>query len=482
MTDMRAPAKATRTVSNLSSLIAGQLLGDLFLFALFILMSQRYGQTGLGTYSFAIALTNIFAGLATFGLHAYSVKELNRSSSPGELFGAIVATRFVLCAISFAGIWLTTFLLQLDPDLVEIVLMIGIYQLLLTLIDGLLVVYVVQQKMSRAAIVQLAVKAGISISAILLITSGASLRVVLLAFPLTALLGGLIAFRLAAQSFSGFRLSVDVQDFLRILRASLPFAIVAIARRFASRVDVVLLTMLIGVAASGVYSAAYRVVFLMLMAPNFAGWVVMTVVSSSRMGTSDRNVLAEIYSWSLLIGLPISAGLYLTAPEIVALLFGSEFSASIKPLRILSWLVVMACIASTLIAFLSARDKQHLVMRYQITAAIFSFASNIILIPSLGIQGAAISAIAAESALVFALIRTATKSSGFPIKLSTLTACLAGVSTFFLLRASLDAIVLYWFIPVCMIFYLTVLCLFPSVRNNELNVLWQWFRARPEES
>jgi O-antigen/teichoic acid export membrane protein len=447
------------------------------------LISQRYGQTGLGIYSFAIALTNIFAGLATFGLHAYSIKELNRSSSPGELLGAIVATRFFLCVISFACIWMTTFLLQLDPDLVEVVLVIGIYQLLLTLIEGLLVVYVVQQKMSRAAIVQLAVKAGITIAAAILITTGASLRVVLLAFPLTALLGSLITLRLAAQSFSGFRLSVNIQHLFRILRDSLPFAIVEIARRFASRVDVVLLTILIGVAASGVYNAAYRVVFLMLMAPNFAGWVVMTIVSSSKVDTSsDRNVLAEIYSWSLLIGLPVSAGLYVTAPEIVALLFGSEFSASIKPLRILSWLVLMTCIVSTLIAFLSARDKQHLVMRYQITAAIFSFVSNIILIRYFGIQGAAISAIVVEGALVFALIRTTAKSSGFPIKLITLTAGVAGVSTFFLLRVLLDSIVLYWFIPVCMIIYLTVLCLFPSVRNNELNMLWQWFRTRPEES
>jgi O-antigen/teichoic acid export membrane protein len=192
-------------------------------------------------------------------------------------------------------------------------------------------------------------------------------------------------------------------------------------------------------------------------------------------------VLAEIYSWSLLIGLPISAGLYVTAPEIVVLLFGSEFSASVKPLRILSWLVLMTCIVSTLIAFLSARDKQHLVMRYQITAAIISFVTNIILISYLGILGAAISAIVAEGALVFALIRTTAKSTGFPIKLSTLTACVAGVSTFFLLRVVLDEIVLYWFVPVCMVLYVTVLCLFPSVRKNELNMLWQWFRARPEE-
>ena len=104
------------------------------------------------------ALTNIFAGLATFGLHAYSVKEMNRSERPGELFGSIVVTRFVLCAISFAGIWITALLLKLDEALFEVVLMIGVYQLLLTLIEGLLAVYVVQQKMVRSALLQLAVK------------------------------------------------------------------------------------------------------------------------------------------------------------------------------------------------------------------------------------------------------------------------------------------------------------------------------------
>ena len=295
-----------------------------------------------------------------------------------------------------------------------------------------------------------------------------------------ALLGTLLTFSLAARAFSDFRLSASPAEMLRILRESLPFAVVAIARRVASRIDVILLTIMIGVASSGVYNAAYRVVFLMLMAPNFAGWVVMTIVSSKSSDTSDRQVLAEIYSWSLLIGLPISAGLCIAAPEIISLLFGIEFAESAEPLQILSWLVVLACVAFTLIAFHSARDRQKLVMRYQVMAAVLNIVSNVILIPLFGVRGAAVSAIVAEGALILALIRLAAASDGFPLKPGTLLASAAGVSSFFLLRATWETVELYWFIPLCVVIYLAVLWTFPSVRKHELNMLWHWLRARPD--
>jgi O-antigen/teichoic acid export membrane protein len=477
MTKAQAPSGASRNISNLGSLVAGQLLGDVFLFALFILISQRFGQDGLGTYSFAIALTNIFAGVATFGLHPYTVKELNRSASPGALFGSIISTRLILCSIAFLGIWLTAFLLQLDSALLEIVLMIGVYQLLLTLIEGMLAVYVVQQKMMRPALALLGLKGGIAIVAAILIFYGASLRTVLLVFPIVSLLCGMITFRVTASVFADFRLATSKSEIMRIVQDSLPFAIVAVARRITTRVDVILLTVLIGVAASGIYNAAYRVVFLMLMAPNFAGWVVMTIVASRDAETSDRDVLTEIYSWSLLIGLPISAGLCVIAPEIVALLFGSEFLQSAEPLRVLSWLVVMACIAFSLIAFLSARDKQKIVMRCQIGAAIVAVSANLILIPLYGVLGAAIGAIFAEGAFILALILLAAKSDGFPLKMSTLAASVLGASVFFLLHALFDKVALYWFIPLCAASYVAVLMLFSPVRKHELNMLWQWFRS-----
>jgi O-antigen/teichoic acid export membrane protein len=76
---MKASGRENRSMApqifrNFSFLAIGKTLGDAFTFLLFVVLSQTFGQEGIGQYSFAMALTGFFVVFADFGLYNLSIK------------------------------------------------------------------------------------------------------------------------------------------------------------------------------------------------------------------------------------------------------------------------------------------------------------------------------------------------------------------------------------------------------------------------
>ena len=69
--------KAGKILRNFGFLTTGRILGDLFIFVLFVVISRKFGKEGIGNYSFAIALTGFFMILASFGLTKLSIKVMS---------------------------------------------------------------------------------------------------------------------------------------------------------------------------------------------------------------------------------------------------------------------------------------------------------------------------------------------------------------------------------------------------------------------
>ena len=61
----------------------------LFTFILFVLISRKFGQEGIGQYSFAVGLTGFFAVCADFGLYNYSIKEISAQTNSFKIISKI---------------------------------------------------------------------------------------------------------------------------------------------------------------------------------------------------------------------------------------------------------------------------------------------------------------------------------------------------------------------------------------------------------
>lgn len=112
----------------------------------------------------------------------------------------------------------------------------------------------------------------------------------------------------------------------------------------------------------------------------------------------------------LILALPCTVGLALTAEYVVPLLFGAEFLPSVSTLRILSVLVLVFSVAYFLgHVVLTAAGKERLILRATVVGAVVNAAANFLLIPGFGQDGAAVASVLSEVAVTGILLWYAAK-------------------------------------------------------------------------
>lgn len=112
----------------------------------------------------------------------------------------------------------------------------------------------------------------------------------------------------------------------------------------------------------------------------------------------------------LLLALPCTLGLFLTAEDVVPLLFGAEFSPAVSTLRLLCILILIFSLAYFLgHIVLTAAGLERMILRATIAGAAVNVCANFALIPVLRQDGAAIASVLSELAVTVILLRHAGK-------------------------------------------------------------------------
>ena len=113
--------------------------------------------------------------------------------------------------------------------------------------------------------------------------------------------------------------------------------------------------------------------------------------------------------YSVIVYLALAQGLVLTvgAPLIVRILYGKAYGAAVPTLRIIGWNTLFAYAGSVRNIWILAEQKQQLLWKINLAGAVLNIAANSLLIPLIGIEGAAAASVGAQAlvnvALCFAL-------------------------------------------------------------------------------
>ncbi|MHA7272354.1 flippase [Arthrobacter sp. TMT4-20] len=182
-----------------------------------------------------------------------------------------------------------------------------------------------------------------------------------------------------------------------LLKDSWILLLSGIAGQVNSRGDILLLQLLTGSASVGLYASAARIseVFYFLPAV-FMTALMPGLISARRAGTPGayQRQLQRSYDLAFWIGALISLGLFLLGPWVIAVLFGESYAPAgvVLQIHVLALpFVFMAAVYSKWIiieGFLLASLWRHLL------GAILNILLNLMLIPQLGIVGAAWASVA----------------------------------------------------------------------------------------
>ena len=152
-------------------------------------------------------------------------------------------------------------------------------------------------------------------------------------------------------------------------------------------VDSILIRQLIGVRDLAFYGLAYKIYGNLVQPAYFLINSVFPMLSSKE---NDRKKLFKQTAVLMFLGAVVVFGMvYFLAPWIINVLSGSEYGKSVEVLRILLVAMIFAY-AGHLVGFtLIAKGKQKAVLIVGIISLLVNVIGNLILIPSLGINGAA---------------------------------------------------------------------------------------------
>gem|GEM_PF-4889225 len=151
----------------------------------------------------------------------------------------------------------------------------------------------------------------------------------------------------------------------------------------------------------GVFGAAFKLIETFRMLP----WLLLMAAfpALSRLAQENRQALARSYTMTLrvvvLAGLPATLLLAGMAGTVAKVMFPAEFGGSATVLRILSLTIVPLSLNWVVNYMCLCLNQQGLIPRMYLVASVIHLVAGLVLVPTIGVTGAAISFLAGEGAL-----------------------------------------------------------------------------------
>ena len=180
-----------------------------------------------------------------------------------------------------------------------------------------------------------------------------------------------------------FNIKFDYKKSKELLLYSLPIGISAIVTFLYFRGDIFVLSKLKDMTAVGIHSAAYKIVENLAYFPAMFMGLIMPLLSKyiGRNKKKFRKIANRSFDALAILAFGILFGIMSLSEEIIAIIAGKEFGASILPLTILSFAIFGIFFGQYFNMVLIASNQQKKTIFVFLTAAIFNLTSNYFFIP-----------------------------------------------------------------------------------------------------
>ncbi len=391
---------------NIFWLSISRVVGLLLLFFAYTQLFRYLGPYGTGQYQFVLSLVTIFGIIIDLGISQYVTKKIaeDHANAP-KYFYNFLAAEIMLAALVYGLLILYVFIRGYEPVVREAALVAGGGLFLYGLTVPFLAVLSGFQELRKVAVnnfVSSLVNVVIILTAVyfnhyivyLALNQGiaAGFSLVLYYGHVKAHIPG-IKLRHVLDSF-------DVSLLKKILRAAAPFALLVSFSTIYNRVDVIIITKLLGYEATGLYTTAYKVVDLTNFFPAVVShslYPALAALMAKQAFGEVRTSVERYLRFMIAIALPLGVGGSLLAKQLILVLTSGDvrFLPSSDVLAILVWAIAILFIYITANALVTSQLTKWAVV---ITGAnvIINVIGNFLLLPHYGIKGAAVMTVCSE--------------------------------------------------------------------------------------
>ena len=390
----------SQPVKNFLFLILGNGIRWILSFFVTVYLARVLGASGFGKISFAFSIFAYGVLLSDLGLTILGIREVARKKNNiDELSSNILSLRLILALISFTILLLFSLFAPLQKDT----------RVLLTLYSFSIFFYAFyldwffrgRERMANIAAASIITQ----IIYVILVFSFVNQANDIIRIPFLWFAGigagAIFLFLIFYLTKHHFRFHVDFS----LLKLSIPVGIAAIMNQVYFHFDLVTIGLIKGESDVGLYNAGFKLVTFLLSVDTAFAWVYFPMVSRFFVESKEK-LKSLVFAGTkliLLFAVPLAFGGTLLAGRVINLIYGEQFTGASDAFRILIWAIPLTSI-QTIFAF--GLLGCNLEKKYSLGMVIGTFINivlNLILIPFLGIKGAAAATIISEIVMLIAM-------------------------------------------------------------------------------
>lgn len=396
------PSPGASVARNLRFFGIAQLAVRVSGIATVVVMARLFSNADFGRYTVAVALASLLTLIVELGMGGYLVREATqRPERTGVVLGHILIIQFALGALALALCAGTAMVLGYDRETWTAVLLLAggfVFAIASASCVAVLVAidrpraiagFQIGQATALAAATLLALVAGLGPAGV----AATVFAVSMLAFP--------VALVVLFRHWDG-RVRFDRTGLSKTLRVGTAYSAARLGAVLLAYLDAVMVNAFAGNEATGLYGAAYRLLLVLMIVPLVYADAVTRLLAD--LAAADRAALGVAYRRVLrhmiMLGVPVAVGGALVAEPLVVLIFGEDFRAAAPAAALLLLGLAFAYANSLATATALAAGRERAVALIYGSAVALNAVLNVILIPSLGIEGAAVAMLAAQVWLV----------------------------------------------------------------------------------
>jgi PST family polysaccharide transporter len=388
-----------RVLGHITSLLSSEVIGKTVGFVTTAYIARVLLPASFGLYAFAMATVAYGVALSAFGLADHGIIRVSADRGPrntARVMSSVLLARIVLGTIGYIAIVSLGRLPAFSSvnDLLPILGLLIFAQALS--LDWLFTAY---ERFHPVAIASSIASVVYLVGAFALVEGPESLSALAwLTVARAIVTQGFLWFRLATTRDRDTALLARPDPVRRTLSAVLPLGLATVASQVYLNGDVLLVSFFLAPEDVGLYAATLRIVALGMSVRLLLGRVLYP--RAARLAGSDPSALGRFLGLAGGLLIPVGALIGIlgmaTGAWIIRLVFGSEYVSATQSFQIAIWVLAIEVAGMALpYAIAAVNSKRYMVLTW--TLALSNVALNLLLIPALGIEGAALAYVLSAS-------------------------------------------------------------------------------------
>ena len=373
---------------NILSLGSGEIIARVVAFFGVTYAARLLGPEQFGIIGFAAALFGYLSLTVTAGFNDIGSREVARRPREASSIAAnVVAIKLIIAFIALVAIVITAWFLNKPPTVKLVLLLMGLLFFPIALDTSWVYKGLERNRpVASALIIGQVLYAG---AIFLTVNESSDVAFV----PLAQFFGEICAaLILTLPLFYLKKIKLDLRDGFRILRSSGFWVISRLLRTVMYTFDVVLIGFLLGEQAVGLYTAPYRICFLLValaVVVHTSYLPIITRAATSELTLPEVGIIAErSLNFAAAVAAPLVVGGIIVAAPLLVAVFGNDYAAGTGAFQFLILSVGIVFLFGAIHNIFMAVNRLKTEMKIFAVAAAVNIGLNILIIPRYGIVGA----------------------------------------------------------------------------------------------